>query len=226
MTGFTTSAFGILKPKANSTKELIKSRPYLSLSVFILIVVFVSAAGYARFQHVQAELAAQQDIRFRIQKGFDDWRDDLSMRTSGLLDGIRGTARGAGNIIGGGWGIVLFLGKAFLDFIGNLHIMIPVTVIYFGFGFFGTLKMRVATLIGALIAFLVSTNVGIVPGSVIGLFAMAGLLFWNKIDPRLLTAIQSLPTRLKNRLQQMRGASDERSPSEAEPSDEAMNSPG
>jgi hypothetical protein len=106
------------------------------------------------------------------------------MRTSDVLDGIRGTAQGAGKIIGGGWGILLFVGKASLDFIGNLHIMIPVSIIYFCVGFFGALKMRVATLIGALIAFFISTNTGIVPGSVIGLFAMGGLLVWNKIDPR------------------------------------------
>ncbi len=144
------------------------------------------------------------------------------MRTSDVLDGIRGTAQGTGNIVGGAWGIITYLVTAMLDIIGNLHIMIPVSIIYFGVGFFGTLKMRAATLIGALIAFFISTNTGIVPGSVIGLFAMGGLLFWNKIDPRLLTAIQGLPTRLKTKLQQVRNASDERSSPESEPIDKGV----
>ncbi len=215
-------ALNFIRQKIAAAKVLITSRPYTSLSVFVIIVVLVSVAGYARYQYVQAEIEAQQDVRFRIQKGFNDWRDDLSMRTSDVLDGIRGTAQGAGNIIDGGWGIVLFVGKAFLDFIGNLHIMIPVSIIYFGVGFFGTLKMRAATLIGALIAFFISTNTGIVPGSVIGLFAMGGLLFWNKIDPRLLTAIQGLSARLKTKLQQVRNASAERSSPESEPIDKGV----
>ena len=141
------------------------------------------------------------------------------MRTSDVLEGIRGTAQGAGNIVGGAWGILTYLVTAILDIIGNLHIMIPAGIIYFGVGFFGTLKMRVATLIGALIAFWVSTSIGIVQGSIIGLLAIAGLLFWNKIDPRLLTAIQVLPARLKTKLQQVRNASAERSSPESKPID-------
>ena len=213
------SAFEFIRQKIAAAKVLIASRPYTSLSVFVVIVVLVSVAGYARYQHVQAEIEAQQDVRFRIQKGFNDWRDDLSMRTSDALDGIRGTAQGAGNIVGGAWGIVTYLVTAMLDIIGNLHIMIPAGIIYFGVGFFGTLKMRVATLIGALIAFWVSTSIGIVQGSIIGLLAIAGILFWNKIDPRLLTAIQGLPARLKTKLQQLRNASAERSSPESEPID-------
>jgi len=211
-----TSATGFIRQSAASTKERISRHPYITLSAFVVIVVVASAAGYARYQHVQAELEAQQDIRFRIQREFDDWRDDLSTRMRNLTDGFQGTAEGAGNIIGGGWGIIKYLVTAALDFIGNLHIMIPVTIIYFGVGFFGTLKMRVATLVGALIAFWISTGAGIVQGSVIGLLVIAGLLFWNKIDSRLLTAIQGLPARLKAKLQQMRESSDMRSTSESE----------
>lgn len=207
--------------QVGSAREAISRHPYVSVVIFVVIVVLVSSLGYARYQYVQAELAAQQDIRYRIQNGFDDWRDDLSTRVSSLKDGIQGTAQGTGNIIGGAWGIATFLVSAIFEFIGNLYIMIPVTIIYFGVGFFGTLKMRVATLIGALIAIMVSTNTGIVQGSVIGLFAMAGLLLWNKIDPRLLTAIQGLPTRLKTKLQQMRDSSVERSSAESQPIDEA-----
>lgn len=213
------SAYEKIKQKLNSVKLLIKSRPYVSLSVFVITVILVSVAGYARYQHVQAELAAQQDIRHRIQMGFNDWRDDLSMRVSNLKDGIQGTARGAGNIVGGAWGIISFVVTAILDYIGNLHIMIPVTILYFGVGFFGTLKMRVATLMGALIGFWIATGSGIVQGSVIGLLAIAGLLFWNKYDPRVLSAIQGLPSRLKARLQQIRDGSAERSSSTTEPSD-------
>lgn len=213
------SAFEFIRQKVAAAKEIIASRPYTSLSVFVTVVVLVSVAGYARYQYVQAEIEAQQDVRFRIQKGLNDWRDDLSMRTSDVLEGIRGTAQGAGNIVGGTWGILTYLVTAMLDIIGNLHIMIPAGIIYFGVGFFGTLKMRVATLIGALIAFWVSTSIGIVQGSIIGLLAIAGLLFWNKIDPRLLTAIQGLPARLKTKLQQVRIASAERSSPESEPID-------
>lgn len=132
------------------------------------------------------------------------------MRFGHLKDSVQGTTHGAANIVGGAWGIISYLVTAVLDFIGNLHIMIPVTIIYFGVGFFGTLKMRVATLIGTIFAFWLSTNIGIVQGSVIGLLTIAGLLFWNKIDPRLLTASQGLPTKLKAKLEQMRGSSDER----------------
>lgn len=103
---------------------------------------------------------------------------------------------------------------------GNLHIMIPVAIIYFGVGIFGTLKMRVATLLGAIIGFWLSTRLGIVQGSLIGLLAIAALLFWNKIDSRLLTAIQGLPTTLKSKIQQRRGSSAGRSSPETEP-DEA-----
>ena len=133
------------------------------------------------------------------------------------MEGIQGTAHGTGNIIGGAWRIIKFVTKAVLDYIGNLHIMIPVTVIYFGVGFFGTLKMRVATLLGALIAFWVSTSAGIIQGSVIGLLAIAGLLLWNKVDPRLLSAIQNLPARLKTRLQQIRQRRTASSAGESEP---------
>ncbi|MDE2750575.1 MAG: hypothetical protein OXI34_16585 [Chloroflexota bacterium] len=198
-------------------RDLIRGRPYVSLAIFVIIVVVVSVAGYARYQHVQAELEAQQDIRFRIQREFDDWRDDLSTRVSDFNDGILGTAQGAGNVVGGAWRIIKFVTKAVLDYIGNLHIMIPVTIIYFGVGFFGTLKMRVATLLGALIAFWVSTSAGIIQGSVIGLLAIAGLLLWNKIDPRLLSAIQNLPARLKTRLQQIRQRRTASSAGESEP---------
>jgi len=74
----------------------------------------------------------------------------------------------------------------------------------------------VATLVGGVLAFGISTGSGIVQGSVIGFLAVAGLLLLNKIDPRLLTAIQGLPARLKAKLQQMRESSDTRSTSESE----------
>ncbi|MDE2776213.1 MAG: hypothetical protein OXI77_09760 [Chloroflexota bacterium] len=212
--------------KIISARELIKSRPNVSLAVFVIIVVAVSVTGYARYQHVQAELAAQQTLLAKFQKGFSHWRDDLSMRFSDLKVGVQGTTQGATNVIGGAWGIVSYLVAAVLDFIGNLHIMIPVTIIYFGVGFFGTLKMRVATLVGALIAFWISTGAGIVQGSVIGLLAIAGLLLLNKFDPRLLTAIQGLPARLKAKLQQMRASSDTRSTPESESVDEAADARG
>ena len=201
------SAHLFIRRQANSATDVIRSHPYISLMTFVTIVVAVSVAGYTRYQHVQAELAAQQEIRYRIQKGFDDWRDDLLMRADDLKDGIQGTAKGAGKMVGGAWGITRFTVTAILDYVGNLHIMIPVTIIYFGVGFFGTLKMRVATLIGALIAFWASTNFGIVQGSIIGLLAIAGLLFWNKIDPRLLTRIHELPASLKSRIQRARNTS-------------------
>lgn len=212
---------GSIKEKVGAAKEMIGSRPYIALSGFVIIVIAVSVAGYARYQHVQAELASQQTVSARIQKGFSSWRDDLSMRLSDLKDGVQGTTQGATNVVGGAWGIISYVVKAVLDFIGNLHIMIPVTILYFGVGFFGTLKMRVATLIGALIAFWLSTSVGIVQGSVIGLLTIAGLLLWNKIDPRLLSAIQSLPARLKAKLEQMREGSDERSPPGSESDNES-----
>jgi len=217
MTKFMTSAAGFIRQSAASTKERISRHPYITLSAFIVIVVVTSAAGYARYQHVQAELEAQKSLLHRIQNEFDDWRDDLSKRVRDVMEGIQGTAHGTGNIIGGAWRIIKFVTKAVLDYIGNLHIMIPVTVIYFGVGFFGTLKMRVATLLGALIAFWVSTSAGIIQGSVIGLLAIAGLLLWNKIDPRLLSAIQNLPARLKTRLQQIRQRRTASSAGESEP---------
>ncbi len=147
------------------------------------------------------------------------------MRFGHLKDSVQGTTQGAANIVGGAWGIISYLVTAVLDFIGNLHIMIPVTIIYFGVGFFGTLKMRVATLIGAIIAFWVSTSLGIVQGSVIGLLAIAGLLLWNKIDPRLLTAIQGLPTTLKARLREMRERSYQRHSPESVSTGDVEDSP-
>ncbi len=205
-----------LRPQIASARDSIKRRPYASLFIFVVIVVAVSVAGYARYQHVQAELAAQQTLSARIQRGFSDWRDDLSQRLGDLTASFQGTAEGATNLIGGVWGIVRYIVTALLDFVGNLHIMIPVTVIYFGVGFFGTLRMRVATLIGALIAFLLSISIGIVYGSVIGLFLIAALLLWNKIDPRLLTAIQGLPAKIKDRIQRARNPSHGNSQAESE----------
>lgn len=217
------SARASLEQKVSATRHKIGSRPYISLSLFVIIVVLVALLGYARYQYVQAELAAQQNVLNRIQGGLTNWSDDLSMRLRELKDGVQGTTQGAGNLVGGVWGITSFVVTAILDYVGNLHIMIPVTIIYFGIGFFGTLKMRVATLIASLIAIWVSTMTGIVQGSVIGLLAIAGLLFWNKIDPRLLAAIQGLPARLKSRIQQARGASNGSPPVEPVPNDPAEN---
>ncbi len=193
--------FGAIAEFIRCAQSNIRRRPYVSLIIFVTLVVLTSTAGYARYQHLQAELEAQRDIRYRLQQGISDWRDDLSIRLGDLKDGIQATAQGATGIVSGTWGIIRYLVGAVFDFIGNLYIMVPVTVIYFCVGFFGTLKMRLATLLGALIAFWISTSIGIVPGSVIGLLAMAGLLGWDKLDPRLLTAIQGLPATLKDRLQ-------------------------
>ncbi|MCE2470459.1 MAG: hypothetical protein J4G18_00905 [Anaerolineae bacterium] len=189
----------LAKEKFQTAKRVLRSHPYISLTLFVVIVLVIAALGFLRYQHVQAEIAAQQNLLNRIQSGFDHWTDDLSMRFGILKESLQGTAQGATNVVGGVWGIISYLVTAVFDFIGNLHIMIPVTIIYFGVGFFGTLIMRVVTLIGALIAFFLSISLGIVQWSVIGLLAIAGLLFWNKIDTRLLTKIQDLPARLKAR---------------------------
>lgn len=211
------------REERSAAQRIISRRPTVSLLVFVIIVVAVSVAGYARYQHVQAEISAQQTLPERVQKGFSDWREDLSLRLDALKDGVQGTTESASNSIGGALGIGSYLVKAALDFVGNLHIMIPVVIIYFGIGFFGTLKMRVATLIGGLIAFWMSTNVGIVQGSVVGLFAIAALLLWNRINPRTLNAIQNVPTKLRAKFQQLRGSSIERSPPEPESAVETAN---
>ncbi len=197
-------AYEFLRRKIKSLEDTIRPHPYVSLSLFVIIVVAVSVAGYARYQHVQAEIAAQQTIPARIQRAFISWRDDLSMRLSRLQDSIQGTVEDAGRVIGGGLGIVSYIVTAVLDFIGNLHIMIPVLVLYVGVGFFGTLKMRVATLLGAIVAFWLSTSSGIVQGSIIGLLVIVALLLLNKIDPRLLTRIQELLAKIKAQFQQGR----------------------
>ena len=155
---------------------------------------------------MRVELAAQQDIRWRVQKGFDNWSADFAMRFGNLKESVLGTARGAGNLVGGVWGVFGFVTTAILDYIGNLHIMIPVTVIYLGVFFFGALRFRVATLMGALLALWLATRIGIVPASVLGLLAVAGLLGWDKLDPRFLTFIQGLPQRVKARIQGMRSS--------------------
>lgn len=213
------------RQKAVAIRDAIRRRPYLSLSIFVIVVVLTSLAAYARYQHVQAELEAQESIRYRVQQGFDNWRDDLSMRFGHLADSVQGTTQGAANVVGGTWGIITYIVTAVLDFVGNLHIMIPVTIIYFGVGFFGTLKMRVATAIGTIIAFWISTSHGIVPGSIFGLLATAGLLMWNKIDPRLLTAIQGLPAILKAKLLRMRDRWNQRHSPESASADEPADSP-
>lgn len=191
-----------IKARFLSAKTIISRRAYVSLAVFVIVVVAVSVAGYARYQHVQAEIAAQRTFSARLQRGFEDWRDDLSQRLRDIKDGVENS--GPARAVGGAWGIGSYVVRAVFDYIGNLHIMIPVTIIYFGVGFFGTLKMRVATLIGALIAFLISTNAGIVLGSIIGLLAIAGLLYWNSIDQRFLSTVQAALTKLKARLINMR----------------------
>lgn len=194
-----------MRQKAESLKAIISGRPYFSLTLFVILVLAISIAFFARYQYVQAEIAAKQSVAARIQGGLDNWRDDLAMRLNDLGGGLRGTVQGAGNFIGGGWGVISYLGTAFLDFIGNLHIMMPVAIIYIGVGFFGNLKIRVATLIGALGAFLISTRMGIVPGSVIGLILMLVLLVWHRVvDPRLLAKLQELPVYLKSLIQRKR----------------------
>ncbi|MDE2856571.1 MAG: hypothetical protein OXN94_01845 [Chloroflexota bacterium] len=179
-----------IEGKIDPIRKIISSRPYVSLSIFVIIVIVVSIAGYARYRHVQAEIAAQQTIAAQIQRGFHNWRDDISLRLSGIMKSLQGTAQEATNVVGGAWGFISYLVTAALDFIGNLHIMIPVTIIYFGVGFFGTLKMRVATLLGAVIAFFLSTRLGIVPASVIGLLLVSGLLFGNRLYEVIRSRIQ------------------------------------
>lgn len=115
-------------------------RPYVSLSVFVIIVLAVSAAGYARYQHVQAEIAAQRTVLDRMQRGFEDWRDDALMRLSDFPGVVLRTVGGVVNVACNTIGIVCYLVKAVWDFGTNLHIMIPVSIIYLGVGFFGTLK--------------------------------------------------------------------------------------
>lgn len=216
---------GIKQQFVDAARSAIGRYPYISLAIFVMIVCLVSLAGYARYQHVQAEIAAQQAVPARVQRAFSGWSDDLSRRVNDLKGGIQGTAQAAGNIVGGALGIVSYLIIAVLDYIGNLHIMIPVTVIYFGVGFFGTPKMRVATLIGAVIAFFVSTRLGIVPASVIGLFVVAGLLFGDKLDPRWLSKIQDLPAWLRSKYKQLRDRFDQRDAQESEPEEEEPTNP-
>ena len=164
-------AQSFIKARYRSAKAKISRRPYVSLAVFVFIAVAVSVAGYARYQHVQAEIAAQRTVFDKMRRGFDNWQNDLSRRLGNIKDGIENS--GPARFVGGALGIGSYVLGAVFDYVGNLHIMIPVTILYFGVGFFGTLKMKVATLIGLLIAFLLSTSAGIVPGSIIGLFAIA-----------------------------------------------------
>lgn len=215
---------GITMQRIIYFRNLIKGSPYVSLTIFVIIVIAVSVAGFARYQHVQAEIAAQSDIRHRLQREIDDWRDDISARMGDLKDSVQGTAQGAGKVIGGSWGIITYVVKAVLDFIGNLHIMIPVTVIYFGVGFFGTIKMRVATLLGAIIAFFVSTRLGIVPGSVVGLLVVAGLLLGDKLNPRLLSIVQEIPSWIKGKLERMRDNLEKRHSAVSASTDDQMDS--
>jgi hypothetical protein len=44
------NAIEFIRMKVAAANELIARRPYASLSVFVIIVVLVSAAGYARYQ--------------------------------------------------------------------------------------------------------------------------------------------------------------------------------
>ncbi|MCY4147347.1 MAG: hypothetical protein OXE95_11005 [Chloroflexi bacterium] len=187
-------------------RAVVASRPEASLILFVLIVASVSVAGYARYQYVQTELAAQQDIRYRLQKGFDGWRDDLSNRLADVGNSIQETMQGVDSFVGGALGIGAYVVRATRDFISNLYIMVPVIAIYFAVGFFGTIKMRVATLLGFIVAFWISTSLGIVVGSIIGLSAMACLLLLNKFDPRLLRGIQHLLGRLVNFIRERRQA--------------------
>lgn len=186
-----------INQKVRAAWSIIKLRPYVSLAVFVIIVAILALMAYARYQHVQAELAAQQDLWLRIQREFGDWRNDLSSRLGDLTAGVRGTTDGVSNFIGGAWGLVSFLVTVIFDYIGNLYIMVPLTVVYFCIGFFGTLKMRAAALIGSLIAIWLATMHGIVLGTIIGLFVIAGLLLWQHMNLRRLTRMRSLPATLQ-----------------------------
>ncbi len=109
--------------------------------------------GYLRYQQVQAEIAAQQNLLYRAQASAAAWADDFSIRFDNLKRDALGTAAGAWNIADGAWGILSYIVTAFLDFIGNLHIMIPVTIFYIFVIVFGEIRMKIAALLGAVIAF-------------------------------------------------------------------------
>ena len=113
------SAREVLEQNVSAARHKIGSRPYISLSLFVIIVVLVALLGYARYQYVQAELAAQQNVLNRIQGELTNWSDDLSMRLRELKDGVQGTTQGAGNLVGGVWGIASFVVTAILDIAGN-----------------------------------------------------------------------------------------------------------
>ncbi len=197
-----------MREKWQAFKAVVKRHPYIALTLFVALVALAAGLGYLRYQQVQAELAAQQNWLHRAQASAEAWADDFSMRFENLKRDALGTAAGVTNVAGGAWGILSYFVSAFLDYIGNLHIMLPVTVVYLGIIVFGLLKMKIAALLGALIAFFLSTRMGIVPGSVIGLLVMAALLLWDKLDARLLTRLQELPARLQSRLRRARRAED------------------
>ena len=190
-----------------------------------VLLLLIGAAAYARHQHVQAELAAQQNVLHRIAQGFDgwkedfggrfddirssisdgyrnwseeignrvdvlsggighgfaSWRDDLTQRLHDARKGIVNTGKDMDGVIGGTWWFIAFVVTVFLDILGNLHIMIPVAIIYFVTGFFGSLKTRFATVIAMLVAVILADKIGIVPGSILGILLIIGLLFANRI---------------------------------------------
>ena len=200
--------------------------------VAVIIVAAVSIAAYMRHQHIQAELAAQQNVMSKISKGFGNWKDDLgrrigdvsggvrqgytiwsqdfgkrvddltggfasgftkwrdelAMRLGDLNDGIGEKTGSVRNAVGGAWGLVAFIVTAIFDIVGNLHIMIPVAIVYFITGFFGNIRTRIATLIAVLIAVMLATNIGIVAGSILGIIAIFVLVFGEKITRSARTA--------------------------------------
>ena len=112
---------------------------------------------------------------------FNSWKDDLEMRLGQLRDGFEDTSKGVGGVVDGAWGLSAFIVTVFFDAIGNLHIIIPVAIVYFVTGFFGNTRMRVAILIGMAVAILLATRIGIVTGSILGIIVIFALVFGNRI---------------------------------------------
>ncbi len=109
-------------------------------------------------------------------------------------------------MVDGALGIIGFLIKVIGEFISNPQFMIPIAILYLSLMFFGSFRMRVATLIAFLfvIWLAIVAGFGITQGSIIGLLVIIVLFFWKKLVPLLRAALEGLLGWLKPQHQRLR----------------------
>ena len=132
------------------------------------------------------------------------WRDDLGRRASDASESVVGPIKGVGGIF-----------QVFLDIIGNLHIMLPVILVFLLAAVFGGLKTKAKAAMGIIAGILFAQFLGFVAGAILGtlvLIVAVGAEHWKtwlNIAKPLPGKLSAQIHRLKQDLQRRRKSAEE-----------------